>query len=236
MTTNRTNLVAGLLVLAAAPWIIASTTGADSAGRDSTIVSINGTGRSTQSAQTVTIQAGFTNFETKASRAMRKSSEAIAALRSELARFGIDPKDVRTAELQLSPYTESESEGGRKGFRVNQSLSIVFRDISKSGNVVDALVDAGANQIQGPRFGHEPSDQAVAQARIAAIRDADQRAKFYARALGLRIKRVVTMSDGGGYVSGPSVSRAIHSDAPTVITQGEDAVQFSVSGTYEMVK
>jgi len=236
MTTNRTNLIAGLLVLAAAPWIIASTTHSEEAGRDSTIVSISGTGRSTQSAQTVTIQAGFSNFETKASRAMRRNSEAIAALRSELARFGIDPKDVRTADLQLSPHKEPESEGGRKGFQVNQSLSIVFRDIAKSGNVVDALVDAGATQIQGPRFGHEPSEQAMAHARIAAIRDADQRAKFYARALGLRIKRVVTMSDGGGYVSGPSAAAAVRYDAGTVITQGEDAVRFSVSGTYEMVK
>lgn len=236
MTNVRTNLVAGLLALAAAPWIIAAATGADNAGRDSTIVSISGIGRSTQSAQTVMIQAGFSNFETKASRAMRRNSEAIAALRSELARFGIDPKDVRTADLRLSPYKEPDSEGGRKGFQVNQNLSIVFRDIAKSGNVVDALVDAGANQIQGPSFGHEPSDQAVAQARIAAIRDADERAKFYARALGLRIKRVVTMSDGGAYVSGPSAATAVRYGAPTVITPGEDSVRFSVSGTYEMVK
>lgn len=236
MTTNRTHLMAGLLLLAAAPWLIASTTSSDPAGRDSTIVSINGTGRSTQSARTVTIQAGFTNFDTKASRAMRRNSEAIAALRSELARFGIDPKDVRTAELQLSPYKQPESEGGRKGFQVNQSLSIVFREIAKSGNVVDALVDAGANQIQGPRFGHEPSEQALAQARIAAIRDADERAKFYARALGLRIKRVVTMRDGGGYVSGPSSAGAARYDAGTVISQGEDAVRFSVAGEYEMVR
>jgi uncharacterized protein YggE len=235
MTTNRTNLVVGLLALAAAPWIIASTTGPDSAGRDSTIVTINGTGRSTQSAQTVSIQAGFTNFGVKASRAMRENSEAIAALRSELARFGIDPKDVRTADLQLSPYKESDDEGGRKGFRVNQNLSIVFRDIAKSGNVVDALVEAGANQIQGPRFFNEPSEQALAQARIAAIRDADQRAKFYARALGLRIKRVVTMRDGGGYVSGPSAAARSY-DVATVITPGEDAVRFSVSGEYELVK
>jgi uncharacterized protein YggE len=211
MTTNRTNLVAGLLVLAAAPWIIASTTGPDTVGRDSTIVSINGAGVSNQSAQTVTIQAGFTNFDTRASRAMRENSDAIAELRSTLARFGIDPKDVRTAELQLSPYKQPESEGGRKGFNVSQGLSIVFRDIAKSGNVVDALVDAGANQIQGPRFSREPSVEAVAQARI------------------------VTMRDGGGYVSGPSA--APRSDyAGTVITQGEDSVSFSVSGEYEMVK
>lgn len=236
MKNNRTNIVAGLLVLAAAPWIIAAATDDDSVGRNSTIVSITGTGRSTQSAQTVTIQAGFTNFETKASRAMRRNSEAIAALRSELARFGIDPKDVRTAGLQLSPYKEPESEGGRKGFQVSQTLSIAFRDVAKSGSVVDALVEAGANQIQGPSFSREPDDRAVAEARVAAIRDADQRAKFYARALGLRIKRIVAMHDGGGYVSGPSAAAPRSYEAGTVITPGEDAVRFNVSGQYELVK
>ncbi len=233
--TNRTNLMAGLLILAAAPWIIAAATDDDSVGRNSTIVSITGTGESNQTAQTVTIHAGFTNFDTKASRAMRENSAAIAELRSELARFGIDPKDVRTDQLQLSPYTQPASEGGRKGFNVNQGLSIVFRDIARSGNVVDALVEAGANQIQGPSFAREPDDHALAEARVAAIRDADQRAKFYARALGLRIRRIVSMNESGGYVSGPRAAARTW-DTATVITPGEDSLRFTVSGQYEMVK
>jgi hypothetical protein len=227
-------MVAVLAMLAAAPWIMA-TTGDSRVSEDSTIVTISGQGRSQQKARLITVQAGVDSFGKSAARAMRENSDAMTELRSELARLGVDPKDIRTDRLSLRQGYKPLDDKAR-GFNVSHTLTIVFRDIGKSGEILDALVDAGANQIQGPNFSWEASDEAVQSARVAAIRDADQRAKFFAKALGLKIKRIVTMRDGGGYASGQPSPSMVAARAGTEISPGEDVVRASVHGEYELVR
>lgn len=233
MTKRSTQIVAVLAIFAAAPWIMA-TTGDSRVGEDSTIVTIAGEGESAQSTRLITVQAGVETFGRTAAGAMRDNSGVMKDLRSELGRLGVDPKDIRTTRLSLQQGYE-RPEGKRKGFDVSHTLTIVFRDIDKSGAILDALVNAGANQIQGPNFSWQASDEALQTARVAAIRDADQRASFFAKALGLKIRRIVTMRDGGGHASGqPSMAAA--RAAGTQIDPGQDIVRASVYGEYEMVR
>ena len=234
MKNRNTHLMAGLVVLAAAPWIMATTTSGPQVGDDSTIVTITGTGVVEQKVPLITIQAGVESFATTASRALAENSDTMLKLRTQLRRHGIDPKDVRTTGLQMGRGSKHE-DSDVKGFNVSHNLTIVFRDIDKSGIILDALVNAGANQIHGPRFSWEAGDQALRTARAAAIRDADTRAKFFASALGLKVKRVVTMRDGGGYASGEPRTYDV-ARAATQIDPGQDVVRASVYGEYELVK
>lgn len=235
-TGNRRTLTIVLGVAAIAPWIIGAAALVDRP-ENNTIVSIVGTGVSKQQAQLVTISAGVTSFGTYASGAMRQNAAAMARIRAELQRNGIDPRDIRTQGMNFSPGTRDDNHN-EKGFNVYHSLSIVFRDIDKSGAVLDALVAAGANQINGPSFYAEPNGRTVETARTAAIRDADQRAQYYARNLGLRVKRVITMRDSPGYASGQPAAAALLNVAPagTQISEGQDVVRVSVSAEYELVK
>jgi hypothetical protein len=225
--------MAVLAILAAAPWIVA-TTGDSRVGDDSTVVTIAGQGESAQSTRLITVQAGVETFGRTAAGAMRDNSDSMKDLRSELGRLGVEAKDVRTTRLSLGQGFE-RPDGKRKGFNVTHTLTIVFRDIEKSGAILDALVNAGANQIQGPDFSWEASDEALQTARVAAIRDADRRAKFFARTLGLRIRRIVTMRDGGGHASGQPSMMAARA-AGTEIDPGQDIVRASVYGEYELVR
>jgi uncharacterized protein YggE len=240
MTTDfRRTLIIGLGLAAAAPWIIGATTTNSDKPANTTIVSIIGTGVGQQQAQLITINAGVTYFGTNASDAMRQNAIAMARVRDELRRNGIDPKDIRTQGMRLSPGTKYENHEETKGFNVTHNLSIVFRDIDKSGAVLDTLVKAGANQIDGPRFSTDPDKRVSEVARTAAIRDANERAEYYARNLGLRVKRIVTMRDNQGYVSGQPVA-AMRLDAVpgggTEISEGQDIVRVSVSADYELEK
>ena len=236
-TGNRRTLTIVLGVAAIAPWIIGAAALVDRP-ENNTIVSIVGTGVTRQQAQLITISAGVTSFGTDASGAMRQNSNAMARIRAELRRNGIDPKDIRTQGMQLSPGSRYENHEETKGFNVNHSLSVVFRDIDKSGAVLDTLVAAGANQINGPRFSAEADEHVAEIARTAAIRDADQRAHYYARNLGLRVKRVITMRDSSGYASSQAVAmmRADVARPGTEISEGQDVVRVSVSAEYELVK
>ena len=120
------------------------------------------------------------------------------------------------------------------GFRVSHQLSVVFRDIEQSGQVIDALVDAGATNIQGPQIswwrGNERADPRV---RHAAIVDANNQAQAYARSLGLRVRRVLKMSDGGTFAS---PTAAPIQRAATEILAGENVVRTSVNAEYELVR
>src|SRR4051812_38101923 len=94
-TDHRRTLIIGLGLAAAAPWIVGATTGNITPGNN-TIVSIVGTGVGQQQAQLITVNAGVSSFGTDASDAMRQNSTAMANIRDELRRAGIDPKDIRS--------------------------------------------------------------------------------------------------------------------------------------------
>src|SRR5882757_6715876 len=187
MVDYRRNLTIILGVAAIAPWIIGAAANSGDRPENNTIVSIVGTGLSEQRAQLITVNAGVSSFGTDASDAMRQNADTMARIRAELKRNGIDPKDVRTQGMHLSPGSRDEDHERIKGFNVNHNLSIVFLDISKSGAVLDTLVKAGANQINGPSFSMDADERTGEIARTAAIRDANERAQYYAKNLGLRV-------------------------------------------------
>jgi uncharacterized protein YggE len=201
----------------------------------STVLTITGTGGAAQGARLITVQAGVETFGMTAAEAMRDNSEVMADLRSELSRLGIDSRDVRTVRLTLQPGYRPP-EGRVRGFNVSHLLTIVFRDIEKSGAVLDALVNAGSNQIQGPNFSWEPTDEALDTARLAAIRDAGQRAEFFADALGLKIKRIVTMREAGISASGQPQAAARMAAGTEISAGGDGVVRASVYAEYELVK
>lgn len=234
MNSQTRKVAAAVALIAVAPWMVASAV-SDPAD-NSTKVMIVGNGTAPQETRVITMGAGVTTFATDASRAWQDNAEAIEELRAQLGRHGITARDVRTENLNLSPSSKREDGRTIEGFEVRHGLTVVFRDIGKTGVVLDALVDAGANQVNGPRFSWEAGEPALAVARAAAIRDANNRAHFYARTLGLKVKRVVTMRDSGGYASGQPALRTAYAEAPTVVSPGEDVVRVSVSGEYELVR
>lgn len=227
--------LAALGLLAVSPWLIASAS-QDRVNDNSTMVSITGQGTAQQDTQLAIMQAGVTSFATSPGRAWRQNYESMADLRSELRRQGIPDKDVRTTSLALSERTKNEHGDEIKGFEVRHNVTIVFRDIDRTGAVLDALVEAGANQVMGPSFSWEANDRAQQLARVAAIRDANQRAQFYARSLGLRVRRVVSIRDGSGYASAQPVPALRYEGGGTQFSPGQDTVRVAISGEYELVR
>lgn len=67
------------------------------------------------------------------------------------------------------------------------------------GRIIDALVGAGVNQVEGPYFTVENQEAAANEARTEAMKNAQARAELYARAAGMRVSRILTITEGGGY-------------------------------------
>ena len=118
-------------------------------------------------------------------------------------------------------------------------MTVRFRDIAKSGAILDALVTAGANQINGPTLTLDKPEAAQDEARIEAIKTARARADLYARAAGLSVKRIVAITETGDVSPPrpmPMMVREQMSDASakSEVVPGEQDVGVSVSVTFEL--
>ena len=97
----------------------------------------------------------------------------------------------------------------------------------------------GANQINGPSLTIDKPEVALDEARLKAIANGRARAELYARALGMRVVRLLSVSEAGGYAVPPPMpmyarAEAVSQDASTKIDPGEQKVQVSVAMSFEL--
>lgn len=205
-----------------------------------TRLDINATGEVTRVPDIATISAGVTTQASTAVEAIGQNATRMERVRAALKRAGIADRDIQTASISLSPqyrYVENQAPV-LTGYQASNQLSVRFRDIRASGKILDALVGEGANQISGPNLSIEHPETALDEARTKAIAAARARADLYARALGMRVVRVISVSESGGYSAPPPMqvmmARAQMADAKTSVDPGEQQLQISVAMTFEL--
>lgn len=126
----------------------------------------------------------------------------IRAIRSSEAR-----KDIQTSHYGI--YFEREPYPVREGgsaletqgaYRVSNMLEVTVRDVNKAGDVLDGVVEAGANQVYGVTFTVSDDSKWQSEARKNAVSDARSRAKELAELTGVTLGEVQIVSEviGGG--------------------------------------
>ncbi|MBS0481961.1 MAG: SIMPL domain-containing protein [Proteobacteria bacterium] len=228
-------------LVCAVPLLIGASSNSSESDSQYTRLSASGVGYSTQIAETMTISAGVRNFSTSASQAVSDNAVKMDRLRSRLAGLGVKQDDFRTAEFNFSQARNPEGNNDERGFMVSHRLSIVLRQPGQAGSVLDALVAAGATDVtvqKGWGFNSDIDPKSLAQARGQDIKDAQAKADQYARELGMRVRRIVSVADNSSYVSDAPVVRygfaAI--DAGTKIDQRPSTVLANVSMVFELEK
>ena len=74
-----------------------------------------------------------------------------------------------------------------------------MRKLGEMGRIIDVLVAAGANEVNGPSFTLDDQKAALDEARTEAVAVGRERAELYAKAAGMRVVRLLSMTEGGGY-------------------------------------
>ncbi len=187
------------------------------------------------------ISAGVVTQSADASTAMRENAARMTRVFAALKQAGIAEKDIQTTAVSLAPqyrYTNNEAPV-ITGYQASNTVSVRFRDIAKSGQVLDVLVKQGANQINGPMLEVESPEAAQDKARLDAIKTLQTRAALYARATGMQVKRILSISESVDYAPGPiPMARMMVSAAPaaekTDIAAGEQSIGVSVSVVFEL--
>jgi uncharacterized protein YggE len=160
-------------------------------------------------------------------------SRVLAALKGA----GVAERDIQTSNVSLNPeYRYPQDQAAQLvGYTASNSVTVRFRDIRSSGKILDALVREGANQINGPSLVVDKPEAALDEARAQAISSGRARADLYARSLGMRVVRVVSVSESGGYAPPPPMPVMARMEAAsTKIEPGEQKLQVTVAMTFEL--
>lgn len=163
-------------------------------GHDETLLSLSASGEAEAVPDLATIMIGVETFGPSAKDANEANSRKAATIVAALAKFGVEERDIQTANLSLNRIDY----GPRKGqFQASNTLTVRLHDVPRAGEAVAAATTAGANVLQGPVLRIDDPEKANRGAYIAAFRAARTRAEAYAEAAGMKIARVLVIRDGG---------------------------------------
>ena len=202
---------------------------------DGTLLDVTATGKTTRVPDLATIRAGVVTAAPTAAAALSDNAKRMSAVLAALKGAGIQPRDVATANVSLQPQYRYEDNKPPviTGYQATNNVSIRFRDIAKSGQILDALVAQGANQIDGPNLSLDQPDAALDEARVDAVKRAQARAQLYAKAAGLSVSRILTIAEGGE-IAGPQPPLPVYrmaaaKAADTQVLAGESDVTVTIT-------
>jgi uncharacterized protein len=206
-----------------------------------TRLDVSATGEVTRVPDLAIISAGVQTLKPTATAAIEENAARMERVRAALERAGIEDKDIQTSNLSLNPeYQYDQNRPPRlTGYRASNTVNVKFRDLKRTGAILDALVAEGANQINGPSLTIDKPESALDEARTKAIANGRARADLYARALGMRVVRLISVSESGGYAAPPPMPMVAmmaerSADASSKIDPGTQQLQVSVSMSFEL--
>ncbi|HEX7989537.1 MAG TPA: SIMPL domain-containing protein, partial [Stenotrophomonas sp.] len=179
---------------------------------DATLLNVSAQAEAHRVPDVATLSAGVVTQAADGNTAMRDNAVQMDKVMAAIKAAGIAERDIQTSGINLSPqYRYAENEAPKiTGYQANNTVSLKVRDITKLGKVLDSLAAQGANQINGPSFEIDQPEPVYDEARLAALKKAQARAETYAKALGLRVRRIVSISEGnqGGFRPMPMMAMA----------------------------
>ncbi len=206
---------------------------------EGTLLTVNADGSSEARPDMAIVNLGVTTEGQTAAAALAENARRMTALTAALRRAGVAERDIQTSNVSVYPQqVYGEGQAPRiTGYQANNSVTVKVRRIDNTGRVIDAAVGAGGNTVNGVSFTHADPDAQLDVARRDAIAEARRRAELYANALGMRVNRIVSVSEGGGYA--PPMPVALErfqaqDAAATPISPGEIETRVSVNVTFEL--
>lgn len=202
--------------------------------------SVTGTGKSTQVPDIAVVNAGVQAQGASVQAVQQEMNKKINAVSDAVKKLGLDTKDIRTSNYNISPMYDYRIQPQRiTGYQANTNLTVTIRDIAKANSVVDAATTAGANSVSGVSFDISDKSKAENEARTQAVAQAKKKAEDAAKIAGFRLGRVINyQEDFGGIIRPiPMMAKAESgvTNVPTQIEPGENEIQIDVTLSYEIL-
>lgn len=201
----RTAVLALLALLAATASAAAPPTPVQPSRGAPRTIRVDGEGHASAAPDVGVISLGVEAVDPSLARATADANERMHRVLAAVEAAGVAAKDVRTTRYDVAierPWQDGKP-GPITGYRVSTAAEARVRDLGRLGEVVDRAVAAGSNAVSGLRLDRADPAPERARALAAAFADARERAEALARAAGVRLGDVVSISEAGGGTPGP---------------------------------
>ncbi len=201
-------------------------------------ITVVGKGETKAAPDTASVQLGVQTEAETARQALTDNNTKMQTLVARLKELGIADKDIQTSNISI--YARYDDRGRDVlGYQVSNTVTVTIRNISQTGEVLDKVVDAGANSVMGISFMIDQPSLLEQTARDQAIQDARTRAEAMAKASNATIGQVLSITENIGSTPPPvypAAERATAAgDAAMVpIQTGEQTVTAQVQITFEL--
>ena len=203
MPRNPLSLAALACALALSPMTMTANaqTPTTTAASEGTLLSVSARAEASRVPDVASLSTGVVTQAADANAALSANAAQMQKVMAAIKSAGIAEKDIQTSGISVNPqYKYAEDQPPTiTGYQASNTVSIKVREIDRLGKVLDALVASGANQVNGPSFEIDEPEAVYDEARRAALEQAQQRAKMYADSLGMHVRRIVSISEGGGF-------------------------------------
>ncbi|TGD76034.1 SIMPL domain-containing protein [Mangrovimicrobium sediminis] len=167
--------------------------------------------------------------------ALDENSAAMRAVLEAMGKAGVEARDLQTSNFNIQPRYHYDKPRGETpprivGYTVRNSLAVTVRDLEKLGAVIDRAVSLGVNEGGNIRFTNADPSVALEVARQLAVRDAMAKAATLAEAAGVRLGRILSLSEDQNRMQPVMMmeARAAMSDASVPIASGENTYRVRV--------
>jgi len=185
----------------------------------------------------VILSLGVSTEAATAQAATAAASQKVNAVVQALRAAGVAQKDIQTQYVQLTPRYSDQSNAARQivAHQAFSAVTATVRDMDRAGPLLDLAVAAGANQVQGVRFGLADPSIPERQARDQALHALQDQAAQVAGVLGYRVVRLVSVN-AQAYSTPVTVERRIAEPmaAGARIEPGELTVRAGANGVFEL--
>lgn len=150
----------------------------------------------------------------------------------------INQKDIKTERVSLYPQYDYQKK--KNYYMASQTINITLRDLSQYEVIMDELVKAGVNRINGVTFQSSEIEKLKSDARKQAIADAKKKAEDFAGALGQKVGKAILVSDNSQSFYNPPMYRNVAMSADALgggmeqetLAVGEMEVRTNVNVTF----
>lgn len=162
-------------------------------------ISVNGTGRASATPDIARMTIGVESVGPNVSKAVSDVNTKQAAIIAKLKALGVADKDIQTTNFNVSierkPPTPGGTTEGPLTYHAMNTAMVTIRKIDQVAAIVDAAVQAGANNIYGVNFSVADPSPMMSEARNKAVADAKSKAEALAKGAGVKLGRIVSISE-----------------------------------------
>ena len=231
-----------ILIVAAALLSLAACDSADNTSNSQqTGIWVNGDGKVYAEPDLATLSLGVEAKADTIDEASAQATQAMDQIMASLEENGVEEKDIQTSRFSIYPITKwdiDREEEIQTGFRVTNMVTAKIRELEKTGQIIDAVIEAGGDftRVNGISFSVEDPTPYQNQAREKAFAAAKAKAEQLANLSGVKLGKVTYVSENSSYYPVPMSVEAYKSDSAasmsTSISPGEQEISISVQISY----